>query len=152
MATGSEYSVRRAGPHSFPCNTGILGDVRGTIKAFAREHGATENAADDLVLASDEVVSNVVTHAFPEPGPGDPLPEFAIWLEATEDTVTVIVRDAGMAFDQTARTSQDFDTWLARGTKGGLGLPLIRALVDDLRYQRMEAEGLNEVRLIKRIR
>ena len=152
MATGSGNPVRRAGPHTFPCDTAILGDVRALIKDFARSHGASENAADDLVLASDEAVSNVVTHAFPEPLAGDPLPEFSLWLEATADAVTVIVRDSGGAFDPTARTPQDFDSWLARGKKGGLGLPLILTLVDDLRYARMEAEGRNEVRPSKRIR
>ncbi len=149
MATGSEYSVRRAGPMHFPCDTAILNDVRLKVKAFAQDHGATETEADDLVLAVDEVCSNVVNHAYPAGAPETPA-GFWVELEATGEGIVVVVRDRGVAFDQSALPAYDIDFWLSRGIKGGLGLPLIRTLCDDLEYTRT-ADDFNDIRLTKRI-
>jgi serine/threonine-protein kinase RsbW len=148
LDTGSEPSVRRAGPLHFPCDTAILAEVRDQVKMFARRHGASEIQADDLVLAVDEVCSNVVNHAYPS-GVADPA---GFWLEfeAKPERIEVVVRDRGIAFDQSALPPYDIDYWLSRGIKGGLGLPLIRTLCDDLLYTRTPDE-CNDIRLTKRI-
>jgi anti-sigma regulatory factor (Ser/Thr protein kinase) len=57
-------------------------------------------------------------------------------------------RDQGRLFDPLTEPPPDLDAPLEQRPRGGLGLPLVRALVDDARYVREGAT--NVLRLVKR--
>ena len=48
----------------------IVGEVRRGVAAFARAHGASEDALDQLSLAVSEATTNAVIHAFVGRPPG----------------------------------------------------------------------------------
>lgn len=90
---------------------------------------------DDIRLAVSEACNNVVTHAYPDGAAGEMI------VRATVDAgrLVVVICDSGAGIDltETKQSSQ------------GLGLPVMRAIADDVRLRR--ADGATEVRLAFRV-
>ena len=114
------------------------------LEACCRGAGFADPAVLELLIVAEEVLSNIAKYGF-EPGTR-PAAELAFSLSASE--VVLEFRDEGRAFDPLAEPPPDLDAPLEQRPHGGLGLPLVRALVDDAHYAR---EGpTNVLRLVKR--
>lgn len=93
---------------------------------------------------AEEILTNIAKYAF-EPG-AMPAAELVLRVTATEALLEF--RDLGRPFDPLSQPPPDLDAPLEERSLGGLGLPLVRALVDEARYAR---EGpANVLRLVKR--
>jgi len=90
------------------------------------------------------VLTNVAKYAF-EP---DAAPAVELRASFVEDAVVLEFRDGGRPFDPLAEPAPDLDLPPEERPAGGLGLMLVRALVDEARYQRDGAA--NVLRLVKR--
>ena len=98
-----------------------------------------------LALVLEEAVANVVNHAFA----GVPAPHrIAVELAIDGDRVTAEIIDNGHAFDPSAAPEPDRTTPLESRDVGGLGIHLIRRMMDRVEYRR--ADGENRLRLEKR--
>jgi serine/threonine-protein kinase RsbW len=71
-------------------------------------------------------------------------------VQAVAEGVQLTVRDWGAAFDPEAVSVPDVDAPLEQRSLGGLGLFLVRQLVDDLRFEFDEERG-NLVTMVKRL-
>jgi anti-sigma regulatory factor (Ser/Thr protein kinase) len=98
----------------------------------------------ELRLVAEEVLTNIAKYAF-EPGT---TPTAEILVSVTASEAVLEFRDAGRPFDPLAQPPPDLDLPLEERAVGGLGLPLVRALVDEVRYARKG--GSNVLRLVKR--
>jgi anti-sigma regulatory factor (Ser/Thr protein kinase) len=100
--------------------------------------------ATRLSLALDEAVSNVIRHAFE----GAPPPHrIEVWLEADAAGAAATVIDNGKPFDPTAAPMPETSLPVAEREPGGLGVLLLRAMVDRVIYSRVDGE--NRLRLEK---
>jgi serine/threonine-protein kinase RsbW len=137
--------VAQTGTLSVPAELGRLASVR----AFVRERLATSvgdaDAIADVVQAVDECVTNVIVHGY-EGRAG----EVEVRLEADDGRVVVRVLDGARPFDPTNVPPPDPDRSLADRLHGGMGVPLMRASVDEL-HHRLLPDGRNELTMIKRI-
>lgn len=120
-----------------------------TVRAFVKDHAAAGGFADEhvytLQLAVVEAVTNVIVHGY-EGELGHP-----IWLEAHLDSeaLTFIIRDMGREFDLRSHPDPDLRRHVAERIKGGLGVYLMRKLMDELDLRR---EGpYNVLRMRKRL-
>lgn len=98
-----------------------------------------------LALALEEAVANVINHAFagvPTP------PRIAVVLAIEDNSVAAEVIDNGRPFDPTAALEPDRASPLERRDVGGLGIHLIRRMMDRVQYRRVGSE--NRLRLEKR--
>ena len=114
------------------------------LEALCRAAGLDEPVVLELRLVAEELVTNVAKHAY--------APEAAAAMEMRVSTdagaVSLEFRDSGRPFDPLAQPSPDLDAPLEERPIGGLGLTLLRALVDEATYAR---EGpVNVLRLVKR--
>ena len=110
--------------------------------------GAAEGLADELTfkltLALEEGVTNVLGYAFD----GMPLPHrVSVRLDITEHTVAAEIVDNGRPFDPTVAEAPDLSLSLEERDPGGLGIHLIRSLMDLVQYRRIG--GTNILRLEK---
>jgi serine/threonine-protein kinase RsbW len=86
-----------------------------------------------VLTALDEVLSNVVRHAYRErPGTID------VALAREAGIVLLDVVDAGPPFDPLSLPPPDTSAPLEERKVGGLGIALVRALADDVRYERRD--------------
>ena len=119
-----------------------LDELRRACAAWA----APVEVTDDLCLAADEVLANVVLHAYA----GDPAGR--AWLECRPvvDGFELEVLDRAAAFDPLAAAPAAIGDERAGDQVGGLGIHLLRAVMDDIRYTRVDGE--NRLLLHRRLR
>lgn len=86
-----------------------------------------------IQLALDEILSNIVRHGA-APGAGDPAID--VTFSFKEGVVDVEVLDTGSAFNPLLVPPPDRTSPLAVRPEGGLGLALVRFLVDEASYDR----------------
>jgi serine/threonine-protein kinase RsbW len=119
-----------------------------TIRAFVEQHSRAlgVDAFDiyDLVLAVNEVATNIVVHGYR----GDP-GAIEIELRRLGDAIEIRLRDQAPLFDPTRVPAPDLSLPLHKRPLGGMGLHVIRELMDAIRY-RVTPEGSNELTLVKR--
>jgi anti-sigma regulatory factor (Ser/Thr protein kinase) len=82
-------------------------------------------------VALEEVCMNVIMHGTRD---GGSPPEFSVSLSLDGNTVTMVIEDDGVAFDPLVVAAPDIDTPLEEREIGGLGVFLVRELMDDVSY------------------
>ena len=102
--------------------------VEDAVKASKLE----PETADSLNLALEEAVVNVINYAYPEGTVG----EVIIDAATTDTALTFTITDSGKPFDPTAREEVDINASVEERPVGGLGIHLVRRIMDDVRYER----------------
>jgi len=97
----------------------------------------------ELRIVCDEIVSNVIAHAYPEGRPGD----IDVRLELAGSRLVVTVSDDGVSFNPLAVAPPDTTLPLEHRPLGGLGIHLVRSLTDEATYRR--EGGRNVIMLMK---
>jgi anti-sigma regulatory factor (Ser/Thr protein kinase) len=121
-----------------------LGRIRRYVLESAVAGGGDPPAVDELVLAVNEAVVNIVHHAYrDEPG------EVELSVSCSEGVILVILLDHGPPFDPTTMLSPDTTLPLDKRPFGGMGIHFMREFCDELRYRR-DSDGRNELTLLKR--
>lgn len=102
------------------------------IDLAAEEVGLDMSLTMSLNLAMEEAVVNVMDYAYPDGQKGN----VDIEVTADQEWMTFVITDTGIAFDPT--TKEDADTTLSAEERpiGGLGIFLVRQLMDDINYKR----------------
>ena len=112
------------------------------IDAVAEEVALDMSLAMSLNLAIEEAVVNVMEYAYPDGEKGN------VEIEVTVDEgwLTFIISDSGIAFDPT--TKEDADTTLSAEERpiGGLGIFLVKKLMDTIEYQRTDGKNVLTLR------
>jgi anti-sigma regulatory factor (Ser/Thr protein kinase) len=108
------------------------------VEEFCVAHGLATDTALDVRLVAEEVLTNVVKYAHPESE------EHAIELRlsASSESVRMEFRDDGVPFNPLDAPGPDLNTRPEERQRGGLGVHLVKALVDDASYAR---EGSSNV-------
>jgi sigma-B regulation protein RsbU (phosphoserine phosphatase) len=115
------------------------------IKEITERIGIEKSLARQLRLAVEEAVVNVIDYAYPADTEGDILVK--IMSDGTALRFQII--DSGVPFDPTAKEKADTTLSVEDRSIGGLGILLVRELMDTINYER--SEGKNILTLIKRI-
>lgn len=116
------------------------------IRQFGDLHEVPSRVLYAVNLALDEVVTNVVRHGFEDAKDQ----EVVACIVAKPAEVTTEVSDSGREFDPLAVPPPNLDAPLSERTLGGLGIHLIRSLMDVVEYRR--ENGKNVLTMRKRIR
>jgi len=115
------------------------------IEAIAEEKALNQGLCMSLNLALEEAVTNVILYAYPDGADG------LVDIEAVirEHSVEFIITDSGTPFDPTAAPDVDVTLNAEERAIGGLGIHLVRQIMDEVRYQRLDNK--NQLSLIKNI-
>lgn len=119
--------------------------VTAAFDAFAEERALSPLLIGSVQVVLDELLSNTVKAGYPAGGPGT--------IEATFDVADgrlhVTLVDDGVEFDPLAREDPDLAAPLEERPIGGLGIYLVKQLMDDVAYERRD--GWNRLRLAKKL-
>ncbi len=109
-----------------------IGRLLDSVEAFGRENALGPDLVHRLCLALDEVVANVIRHAHDEAA-GHRI-DVRLWLEG--GLVIAEVEDRGHPFDPLQVPPPDLDADVEQRPIGGLGLHILRTVMDRLVYER----------------
>ena len=102
--------------------------------------------ANKIKLAVEEAVTNVIDYAYPNNTEGN----INVTIEADESRIRFILSDTGAEFDPTSVSKADTTLTVDERPIGGLGVFLVRNLMDSINYER--TDGKNILRMEKRFR
>lgn len=111
---------------------------------LAARHGVPERAASDVLVALDEILSNVRRHAA---GLGRPV-DVNVTFAVSPGRLRIEVSDDGAPFDPLALAPPATDAALEARPIGGLGVHFVKSLTSAQAYER--TEGRNRLRFVKR--
>ena len=124
-----------------------VGRLRTFFFSVCREHGIDDETAKTLNLALEEWVVNVINYAYPKGMRG----HVEVTANVTDDVMTLVIKDHGAAFDPTQHAEVDIDAELDDRDVGGLGIYLVRTIMDGVAYQRTP-DGYNRLELMKQLK
>ena len=113
------------------------------IKSVTEKLGIETPLARKLRLAVEEAVVNVISYAYPEGTEGD----VTIKIMSDGHTLRFQIIDTGVPFDPTKKEKADTTLSIEERQIGGLGIFLVRELMDTINYERVD--GKNILTLIK---
>ncbi len=125
-----------------PANIESLKALRDFISRVGKKYRFADKVINAFKLAIDEASTNIIRHAYRER-----TGNITIRAVVRKDSLTISLIDQGRYFDPNQVKDPDLRRYVAIGKKGGLGIFMIRKLVDEIDYRRTE-EG-NELRLTK---
>jgi anti-sigma regulatory factor (Ser/Thr protein kinase) len=115
------------------------------LTAFWVANRLEQDAVLDLNLALEEAFTNVLMHGFRDPGEH----EIHVELAFENNVVCLTVEDGGIPFNPLEAPDVDVTAPLGERRIGGLGIYLVRKLMDRVEYAR---EGnRNRLRMEKRV-
>ena len=128
------------------CNIENLKGVRDFIRGALKKHGVPDLQISELVLALDEMCSNLMIHSH-QCNP-DELFEINIIMKKGNPIIFEIIDD-GNTFDINQFAEPDLGNLVHEKRKGGLGIRLVKSIMDKIEYQ--SRNGKNVCRLTKNI-
>ena len=121
-----------------------LNEIRCFVQETASALGLHPAMIPNVILAVDEAVSNVIAHGYQGQ-------EGAIEIEVSREggALVIRVRDEAPLFDPTIVPPPDVTLPLEQRIPGGLGIHLIRQIMDEMTHH-ITPQGGNELTLLKR--
>jgi len=132
--------------YNIGCSLNNLKGIRDFIRESLKGHGVTDVVMNEIVLAIDEMCSNLMIHAH-HCNPEHVL-ELHIRVPKKGDLIFEIVDDANV-FDINRFSEPNLDNLVQEKRKGGLGIRLVKSIMDSVEY--LHRGGKNVCRLTKKV-
>ncbi len=116
---------------SIPARFEELEAVCDLVDRAAREAGLTEATNYACQLAAGEACENIISHGYKDEGCG----EIEIQVLAKPGELTIELSDTAPPFDPTSVPNSKIEDRV-EDQIGGLGLPIIRRVMDEIEYSR----------------
>ncbi len=121
--------------------------VRDFVSRLIRQSRLAKDEENKIILAVDEAVTNIIEHGYDDGTDGS----IEIEVEADDTQFKVMIRDSGRLFNPECVPDPDMREHVQRGYKKGLGIFLMRQIMDEVRYKFKDGVK-NELTLVKYIR
>ncbi|MBU1075941.1 MAG: ATP-binding protein [Spirochaetes bacterium] len=121
-----------------------LEKIRECVGKALEKKSVHEDDIYRMQLATDEACSNIIMHNYDE----DTNRPIFISIKDLGDKVSILIEDEGDKFNPLDITDPNLDQYIEKYKKNGLGVYLMRRLVDEIRYHTAAEQG-NKIELIK---
>jgi serine phosphatase RsbU (regulator of sigma subunit)/anti-sigma regulatory factor (Ser/Thr protein kinase) len=108
------------------------------LAEFGRRHSLAPNVVHDLNLALEEILTNIISYGYTD----DREHEIRVNLNVQPGEVRIEVEDDGQPFNPLEAPEPDTTQPLEERIVGGLGIHLVRKLMDGLDYKRQGDRNL----------
>lgn len=121
----------------------IVNDLKeiGVLATFIEELGEelslSAETTMNINLALEEAVANIIMYAYPS----EEQHSILLKVTATEKQLIFLLTDRGASFDPTQVDDVDITLPIEERPVGGLGIFLIRSIMNEISYQRIDNEN-----------
>src|SRR5919205_57315 len=124
-----------------------LDEIREFVGEIARTGGFSDKDVYNIQLATDEAASNIIEHAY------EKIPNGVLELscDMQDNVIKIVLIDHGESFDPSEIPMPDLEADLSERKIGGLGIFLMRKLMDEVHYE-PKPDKSNVLTMIKRKR
>ena len=140
-------SIERKFTLHVPSSTENLALIREFVSTIGKQAGMDDPEIGKLELAVDEACANVIEHAYGH----DATKEVIVRATFDDESLRIDVEDTGRGFDPQSVPPAELERLVAERKSGGLGMRLMRSLMDEVRYE-IEPGKKNELHMVKRIK
>ncbi len=126
-----------------PASMSHLLEVREFIERIGKKYKFSDKIINSFKLVVDETCTNIIRHGYSDIKDG----KITIRAIIRRLSLTVVIIDQGKSFDPRQVKDPDLNKYVQIGKKGGLGIFMMRKLMDDIQYN-LTSHG-NELRLTK---
>lgn len=126
-----------------PAQMSYLIQVREFIEHIGKRYKFDDKVINSFKLVIDEACTNIIRHGYRDIKNG----EITIKAIIRRLSLTILIIDQGKSYDPSQASTPDLGKYVDIGKKGGLGILMMRKLMDDLQYS--VTERGNEFRLTK---
>jgi anti-sigma regulatory factor (Ser/Thr protein kinase) len=129
----------------FSCSLNNLDKISDFVVQCANKAGLNESDVYAVQLAVDEASTNIIEHGYGEECPS----RIDITCEAVDNGIKVVIYDDAAPFDPTSMPEPEINVSLEEVKPRGLGIFLMRKMMDEVCYQSSPDKG-NTLTMIKR--
>lgn len=119
---------------SFPATLERFDEMISFILDFATQQGFDQGAAMKVRLAAEEILVNIINHAYPEKA--GMISIACNTLGESGKGLALEIRDTGLPFNPLEKEEPDISLPMEDRQIGGLGIFLARKVMDDISYDR----------------
>lgn len=112
------------------------------VEEFGKRHGVPTTALFDLHLALDEILTNVVSYGYDDQDEHEIIVRLAFAGDGNAPRIEVEVEDDGRPFNPLETAPPDVNTSVEDRPIGGLGIYLVRRVMEDLEYRRQRGKNV----------
>ncbi|HBM16208.1 MAG TPA: ATP-binding protein [Lentisphaeria bacterium] len=116
-----------------------------SIRDFIEKAGASEEKIFDVILTAEEILVNIMSYAYPENQKGEIEIHCQILEADGEKKLKCVFIDEGKFFDILQKESPDLSAPIETRSVGGLGIHLVKTLMDEVSYMRQVDKNILSV-------
>jgi len=102
------------------------------IEELAEEKNLSPKFVFEINVALDEIITNIISYAYNDKAEH----KILVKIFFLEDGLKIQIEDEGIAFNPMERAEPDITKSVMERPIGGLGIHMVRKLVDELKYKR----------------
>ena len=108
------------------------------VEELSEELDLTPDLVFNLNLVLEEAVSNVILYAYPK----EEQQEISLSAVMSDNNLVFVLTDSGKEFDPTQAPDADITLSAEERQIGGLGIFLIRQIMNQIEYQRIDGKNV----------
>lgn len=117
--------------------------VNSIFESFATQHEINGRLRYHLLVSIEEILTNIIKYGFDEQG----VHPIHITFRSVDEHIEMEFEDRGREFNPLETEEPDFDTPVAERQLGGLGIHLVKKMMDETKYRR---EGDRNILLLRK--
>jgi serine/threonine-protein kinase RsbW len=128
---------------TIPAQIDTIKPIRSLIEKIGSRYAFSSQNIHAVKLAVEEILTNIIRHGYIDTSLG----KITIRIIVKLDRLKIVIIDQGISFDPQEVNNPDIVQYIDKGKKGGLGIFMIRRLMDEF-YYKISDRG-NEIHLTK---
>lgn len=129
---------------TYNANFDVLDEIREFVAEIARKAGFSDKEIYSIQLAADEASTNIIEHAYAGVDDG----QIEIDCSIFDGGIKIVIHDRGKPFNPSTVPEPNVNAELSERKIGGLGMYLMRQLMDKVTYKSSAKTG-NILTMIK---
>ncbi len=123
-----------------------LKEIRDFVFSHALNFGFGEKVSNDIALAVDEACTNLIRYAFLNKSGY----KYCVKIETQPNQFIINITDNAKPFNPIDVKSPDMDKYMKEYRKGGLGIHLIKLIMDEILYTPSGSNGEKNLLTLKK--